>query len=87
MSIDYDHLREWLEMVDRANAQAGGTIEFTYPGNTVEIIRELLRLHDGVEQAAGELGEKADYAPNVPREEAYRVAEQLLTNLLNGDTE
>ena len=50
MSIDYDKLREWLDMVDRANHQAGDTITFTYPGNTVEIIRELLRLRDGVER-------------------------------------
>lgn len=44
MSIDYDHLREWLVEVDRANHQAGDTITFTYPGSTVEIVRELLRL-------------------------------------------
>lgn len=44
MSIDYDHLREWLDMVDRANPMPGDTIEFTYPGSTVEIVRELLRL-------------------------------------------
>lgn len=50
MSFDYAHLREWLDMVDRANPQAGDTIEFTYPGSTVEIVRELLRLHDGVER-------------------------------------
>lgn len=46
MSFDYAHLREWLDMVDRANHQAGDTITFTYPGSTVEIIRELLRLRD-----------------------------------------
>lgn len=46
MSIDYDHLREWLVEVDRANPLPGDTIEFTHPGSTVEIIRELLRLRD-----------------------------------------
>lgn len=56
MSIDYDQLREQLATVERENPGSGGVIEFTYPGSTVEIIRELLRLHDGVEQAAGELG-------------------------------
>lgn len=50
MSIDYDKLRDWLDMVDRANHQAGDTITFTYPGSTVEIVRELLRLRDGVER-------------------------------------
>ena len=48
MSIDYDHLREWLVEVDRANPLSGDTSTFTYPGSTVEIIRELLRLLDGV---------------------------------------
>lgn len=44
MSIDYDHLREWLVEVDQANPQPGDTIEFSHPGSTVEIVRELLRL-------------------------------------------
>lgn len=55
-----------------------------------DIARELLRLRDGVEvirdRCAG-LGLKAEYAPNVPAQTAYREAEQLLTDLLNGDTE
>lgn len=50
MSIDYDRLREWLAEVDQANPLPGDTITFTYPGSTVEIIRELLRLRDGVER-------------------------------------
>lgn len=44
MSIDYDQLREWLDTIDQANPLPGDTIEFTYPGSTVEIVRELLRL-------------------------------------------
>lgn len=52
-----------------------------------DMARELIRLHDGVEQAAGDLGANADYAPNVPAQTAYLEAEQRLTGLLNGDTE
>lgn len=52
-----------------------------------ELARELLRLRDGVKQVADDLGENAEYAPNIPRQEAYLEAEQRLTDLLNGDTE
>ena len=52
-----------------------------------DMARELLRLHDGMKQVADDLGENAEYAPNVPRQEAYLEAEQRLTDLLNGDTE
>lgn len=86
MSIDYDELREWLSTVERENHGRDGVMEFTHPGNTVEIIRELVRLRDGVEQVADDLGANAEYAPNIPTQTAYRVAEQLLTDLLNGDT-
>lgn len=50
MSIDYDELWEWLDTVERENRGRDGVTEFTYPGSTVEIIHELLRLHDGVEE-------------------------------------
>lgn len=83
MSIDYAHLREWLDMVDRANHQAGDTIEFTYPGSTVEIVRELLRLHDGVENVRDALiladGLIAGYGFGTPGRD--------LTNLLGGGDE
>ena len=52
-----------------------------------DMARELLRLRDGVKQVADNLGENAEYAPNIPRQEAYLEAEQRLTNLLSGDTE
>lgn len=52
-----------------------------------DMARELLRLRHGVKQVADDLGENAEYAPNVPRREAYLEAEQRLTHLLNGDTE
>lgn len=51
-----------------------------------DMARELLALRDGVKQVADELGEKADYAPNIPRQAAYTEAEQRLNHLLEGDT-
>lgn len=50
MSIDYDELRKWLVEVDQANPLPGDTVTFSYPFSSVEIIRELVRLHDGVER-------------------------------------
>lgn len=52
-----------------------------------DMARELLALRDGVKQVADDLGEKAEYAPNIPRQAAYAEAERLLTHLLNGDYE
>lgn len=96
MSIDYAHLREWLDTVERANPQAGDTIEFTHPGSTVEIIRELLRLRDGVERYrdAG----KALVLANLQHWDTNRCASctpmanlvditNRLTDLLEGDAE
>ena len=50
-----------------------------------ELAAENERLRDGVKQVADDLGENAEYAPNVPRQEAYLEAEQRLTELLNGE--
>lgn len=83
MSIDYDHLREWLDTVDRANPMPGDTIEFSHPGSTVEIVRELLRLRDGVEKVRDALiladGLIAGYGFGTPGRD--------LTNLLGGGDE
>lgn len=51
-----------------------------------DMARELLRLRDGVKQVADDLGEKAEYAPNIPRQAAYAEAERAINELLNGDT-
>lgn len=52
-----------------------------------DMARELLALRDGVKQVADDLGEKAEYAPNIPAQTAYVEAEQRLNRLLEGDTE
>lgn len=85
MSIDYDRLR-----ADLAGTEAGtpGVVHCTW----TDLARELLRLHDGVEQAREfcllerdaafqETGEHA----GVPS--AYNNCADALTDLLNGDTE
>ncbi|AIL96410.1 hypothetical protein [Corynebacterium ureicelerivorans] len=79
MSIDYDRLRELVGEMEQGVA---ATTRYIW----IDLARELLRLRDGVKQVADDLGEKAEYAPNVPRREAYLEAEQRLTDLLNGDT-
>ena len=96
MSIDYDQLREWLATVERENPGSGGAIEFTYPGSTVEIIRELLRLRDGVGElveskrdAAGLIHEHIK-AGSLPGYLGYAAAgvEYMcdnITDILNGD--
>lgn len=92
MSIDYDRLRTTVNVVDDPETDkiTRGNYTLSLEVQGPALARELLRLRDGVEvirdRCAG-LGLKAEYAPNVAGEEAYRVAEQLLTNLLNGDTE
>lgn len=88
MSIDYDRLGELLEQWQhgdevRDQLEAQWDMELAAPN----MARELLRLRDGVKQVADDLGEKAEYAPNIPRQAAYTEAEQRLTRLLNGDTE
>lgn len=90
MSVDYDHLREWLDTVDQANHQAGDTIEFTHPGSTVEIVRELLRLRDGIEvvrDRCSTLAESAQEAGMPALAHEMGVNAQALTGLLKGDTE
>lgn len=91
MSVDYDHLREWLDMVDHANHRAGDTIEFTYPGSTVEIIRELLRLRDGVENVQEMCLVERDvafHASPIRSEEVhvFNFCAEQLANLLFGAT-
>ena len=88
MSIDYDRLRELLEQWQhgdevRDQLEAQWEMELAAP----DMARELLRLRDGAKQVADDLGENAEYAPNIPRQLAYIEAEQRLTDLLNGDTE
>lgn len=73
------------EVSDRYYDQAKNNFEFI--ALAPDMARELLALRDGIKQAADELGASAEYAPNVPRQEAYLEAEQRLTDLLNGDTE
>lgn len=80
MSIDYDRLRELVGEMEQGVA---ATTRYTW----LDLARELLRLRDGIKQAADELGARAEYAPNVPRQEAYLEAEQRLIDLLEGDTE
>lgn len=60
---------------------------FTLMALAPDMARELLRLRDGVKQVADDLGEKAEYAPNIPRQSAYTEAESAINELLNGDTE
>ena len=93
MSIDYDRLREWLAEVDEANPLPGDTITFTYPGNTVEIIRELLHLRDGIEMQR-DINAHAAKSCRVYDGPAARAVENnletvalALTLLLNGDIE
>lgn len=91
MSIDYAHLREWLDMVDRANPMPGDTITFTYPGSTVEIIRELLRLRDGVENVQEMCLVERDvafHASPIRSEEVhvFNFCAEQLANLLFGAT-
>lgn len=80
MSIDYDRLRGLVAEVEQGVA---ATTRYTW----LDLAREALRLHDGVKQVADDLGEKAEYAPNIARQAAYVEAEQRLNHLLNGDTE
>ena len=90
MSIDYDQLREWLVEVDRASPLPGDTITFSYPGSTVEIIRELLRLHDGVATVRDRCATLAESAQEVGMHaiaHAVDINAQALTNLLDGDAE
>lgn len=90
MTVDYDHLRIWLDVTDQGNARAGHTIIFTYPGNTIEIIRELLRLHDGIEAQRDTCTRTADICRSSDYPEEQAVASNLesvanaLTHLLNG---
>ena len=89
MSIDYDHLREWLVEVDRANPLPGDTIEFSHPGSTVEIVRELLRLHDGGSQLLAKKRAAVERLYSTDQVIAA-VLEGMcdeLGNLLNGGTE
>lgn len=88
MTIDYDRLRELVEQWQhgdevRDQLEAQWEMELAAP----DMARELLRLRDGVEQVADDLGANAEYAPNIPAQTAYLEAEQRLTDLLNGDTE
>lgn len=98
MNIDYGHLREWLGEVDQVNCRAGDTIEFSYPGSAVEIVRELLRLRDGVAEtveskraSAGVIREHVEKG-FLPEYCGYlaAMAEVIcddLTNLLDGGDE
>lgn len=90
MSIDYDELREWLRMVERENRGRDGVVEFTYPGSTVEIIHELIRLHDGL----GKLLSVMAYDSTRLHKDHYPLTRKYLatyadklTELLKGDTE
>lgn len=89
MSIDYDELREWLAMVERENRGRDGVVEFTYPGNTVEIIHELIRLHDGSSQllAKKRAAVKRLYSTDQITAAVLEVMCDELENLLEGDTE
>lgn len=89
MSVDYAHLREWLDTVGQANRRAGDTIEFSYPGSTVEIVRELLRLRDGGSQLLAKKRAAVERLYSTDQVTAA-VLEDIcdeLENLLNGDTE
>lgn len=89
MSIDYAHLREWLDTVDQTDHQAGDTIEFSHPGSTVEIVRELLRLHDGGSQLLAKKRAAVERLYSTDQVIAA-VLEGMcdeLGNLLNGGTE
>ena len=93
MTVDYDRLREWLETVDRANANADGAIKFAYPGNTVEIIRELLRLRGEVEATRDRVARELERTPTelqAARITLHTEREHTLAfcdHLLNGDNE
>lgn len=80
MSIDYDRLRELVAEMEQGTA---ATTRYTW----LDLAHELIRLRDGVKRVADELGAKAEYAPNIPRQASYAEAERLLICLLNGDTE
>ena len=50
-----------------------------------ELAAENERLRDAIKRVAGDLGESAEYAPNVPRQEAYLEAERAVLDILSGD--
>ena len=88
MTIDYDRLREQVEDFDQAESHHAKWVALeAIRVNAVATARELLRLRDGVKQVADDLGESAEYAPNIRWQLAYIDAERLLTDLLEGDTE
>lgn len=56
MSIDYDRLRAEIGRFDNGDEHDNYKADEWLYLNKSAIARELLRLHDGMEQAAGELG-------------------------------
>lgn len=86
MTIDYDRLRTVL-----AGTEAGtpGVVHCTW----TDVARELIRLHDGVEQVRDTCTRVATVCrssndPDAPAvASTYESVANALTRLLNGDTE
>lgn len=88
MSIDYEQLQARLAKAEDTSAHRLDRVaaNVVLEANAKDMARELLRLRDGVKQVADDLGEKAEYAPNIARQAAYVEAEQRLNHLLNGSS-
>ena len=92
MSINYDELRKWLVEVDRANPLPGDTITYTFPFSGVAIVRELVRLHDGVEKVQDMFLLERDAAfQETPMRggevTAFNACAEQLDELLKGSTD